>query len=317
MKKILVIQIKQLGDSILTEPVFKALKNKWHDARTSFVVSSSYASLFENNPYIDEIIRYNFKKPFSAIAEIRRRKFDIVLDFLGNPRSRLLTLFSGASIKAGFKKKLSGVVYNVNVERSSSDEYIVDTKFRILRACGIDDEPEIAKIYLTDKEKISFSRFSDYIAISPVSRRPARRWRQDYFARLADTLIENYGKKVVFVWGPGEREYVDEIISMMNEKAELSPPTTPREVAALISSCRLLITNCNGTKHIAVACGTPTLTIHGPSHWKSWHPPDERHKVIYADVPCLFCGRRKCYDMRCMSELKPETIEKKIIEMLK
>ena len=317
VKKILVIQIKQLGDCILTEPVFRALKKKWNDSRTSFLVSSSFSSLFENNPYIDEIIGYNFKKPFSAVASIRRRKFDVVFDFLGNPRSRILTLLSGAFIKAGFKKKLSGFFYNVNAERAPSDEYAVDTKFRLLSSCGIEDEPGIAKIYLTDEEKKLFSRFSDYIAISPVSRRPARRWRKDYFARLADSLIGNCGKKVVFLWGPGEREYMDEIISMMKGKALLAPPTTPREIALLLRRCRLLVTNCNGMKHIAVACGTPTITIHGPTHWKSWHPPDERHKVIYADVPCLFCGRRKCDDMRCMRELKPETVEKKIVEMLK
>lgn len=323
MKRILVIQIKQIGDCILTEPVFSALKNAFPGCRTCFVVGSHFSPLFQGNPFIDEVISYDFKKPLKAIFEIAAKKFDIIFDFLGNPRSRLLTFFARAPVKIGFKKTGSSFFYGIEIPRADGIEYTVKTKFRFLSALGIKGDEEIPKIYLKQAEKDKFAVFRRnfsskfLIAVSPVSRRSARRWEKEYFAQLSDGLLERCPATVVFLWGPGEEEYIEEIISMTKKKPVVAPSTNLRDLAALLSNCDLLITNCNGMRHISVAVGTPTLTIHGPTHWQSWQPPGERHRVVFADVPCLFCGKRKCEDMRCMKQLKPVTVEKAAVEMLK
>ncbi|MFH1352785.1 MAG: glycosyltransferase family 9 protein [bacterium] len=322
MKKILVIQIKQIGDCILTEPVFPALKNAFPGCRTCFVVGSHFSPLFQGNPFIDEVIPYDFNKPVKMLQKFFLKKFDIIFDFLGNPRSRMLTVFTRAPLKVGFKKRGSFFFYNLRAERPSGVEYAAATKFRLLEAAGVREKPGIPKIYLSEKEIEKFSEFAGgtegtkIVAVSPTSRRPARRWRKEYFAELADRFVLR-GLKVIFVWGPGEENYIRDIVSMMKEKPVVAPPTDLRELAALICNCDLLVSNCNGTRHISVASGTPTLTVHGPTHWKSWKPPDEKHEVIFSGVPCLFCGKRECEDMRCMEQLKPVTVEKAAVEMLK
>ena len=105
VKKILVIQIKQVGDCILTEPVFPALKKAFPGSKTSFLASRHFAPLFRNNPFIDEVILYDFNNPVKMLQRFFLRKFDIIFDFLGNPRSRILTAFAVAPLKIGFKKR--------------------------------------------------------------------------------------------------------------------------------------------------------------------------------------------------------------------
>ena len=197
-------------------------------------------------------------------------------------------------------------------------EYATATKFRLLEAYGIEAPAGVTKVYLSDTE---VNRFSNYaagltIAISPTSRRPARRWKKEYFAELADALIRKHKVRIVFVWGPGEDNYVREIAAMMKEEAEITLPTKLTELAAMLKNCALLVGNCNGVRHLAVAVGTPTLAIHGPTHWKAWKPPNGKHEVIYSDVECIFCGRRECKSMICMKNLKPSAVEKKVSEML-
>ncbi|PKN00163.1 MAG: hypothetical protein CVU78_02615 [Elusimicrobia bacterium HGW-Elusimicrobia-2] len=322
IKEILVIQIKQVGDCILTEPVFRALKEKYPGCRTSFVVSSAFAGIFENNPYIDEVISYNFKKPFAELLKIRKKKYDVVMDFLGNPRSRGLTLFARSPLKLGFTKKGSAFFYTKTVPASSGPEYVSDTKFRMLAALGISASPRPIKIYLTDEEKKMFADYSrekggaGLVAISATSRRPARRWTKEHFADLADILVRRCGLTPVFVWGPGEEDYVKSVMDMMKEKALLAPPTKLRELAALLYNCRLLVGNDNGVRHLAAAVGTPTLVITGPTFKECWTPKGKEHRAIQADVPCIACSKRECESMICMKDLKAEEVEKEAADML-
>ncbi|MEA2082272.1 MAG: glycosyltransferase family 9 protein [Elusimicrobiota bacterium] len=322
IKEILVIQIKQIGDCILTEPVFRALKEKWPRSRTSFVVSSAFADIFENNPYIDEIVSYDFKKPFAELMKIRKKKYDIVMDFLGNPRSRGLTLFSRASLKLGFTKKGSFLFYTKTVPASPDPEYVSDTKFRLLAPLGISASPQPIKIYLSGDEKNIFADYArnksrgGLVAISPTSRRPARRWTKEHFAELADILALRHGLTPVFVWGPGEEDYVKSVMALMKEKAALAPPTKLRELASLLYNCKLLVGNDNGVRHLAAAVGTPTLVITGPTIRECWTPKEEKHRAVQADVPCIACSRTECESMICMKELKAEEVANEAADML-
>lgn len=321
-KEIMVIQIKQIGDCILTEPVFRALKEKWPDCRTSFVVSGAFAGIFENNPYIDEIIRYDFKKPFAQLLNIRKKKYDVVMDFLGNPRSRALTLFSRAPLKLGFTKKGSALFYTKTVPASAEPEYVTDTKFRLLAPLGIEASPAPIKIYISEEEKQMFAGYlganagAGLVAISPTSRRPARRWTKEHFAELSDILIRRYDLTPVFVWGPGEEDYVKSVMALMKEKALMAPPTKLRELASLLYNCKLLVGNDNGVRHLAASVGTPTLVITGPTFRECWTPKEKKHRAVQADVPCIACSRTECESMICMKELKAEEVAAEAADML-
>jgi len=88
-------------------------------------------------------------------------------------------------------------------------------------------------------------------------------------------------------------------------------PETPHllDLAAALSLCRALATNCNGPRHLAVAIGVPTLTVHMASDPRAWNPPDDpRHPVARAEeLACIGCGRNACpYRLECSTLMTPE-----------
>ncbi|MCR4294147.1 MAG: glycosyltransferase family 9 protein, partial [Elusimicrobia bacterium] len=103
-RSILVVQLRRLGDVILTTPALEALKRKYPDARLDFLVEAPGAEAVAGHPAIDQVLIYDANSPWSALDwafKIRARRYDWVIDFLANPRTALLTALSGAKVKAG------------------------------------------------------------------------------------------------------------------------------------------------------------------------------------------------------------------------
>ncbi len=130
----------------------------------------------------------------------------------------------------------------------------------------------------------------------------------EYFARIGDELIAA-GYPVIIPWAPGELEYVRKAAAMMKSQPVIAPRTTLGKLAALLDRCALLICNCGGMKHFAVAVGTPTLSIYGSSNPHAWTPPnDPRHVFVRADLDCLGCGKRECEPLECMIKVTPDKV---------
>jgi ADP-heptose:LPS heptosyltransferase len=121
------------------------------------------------------------------------------------------------------------------------------------------------------------------IAISPTHRRPVRRWPVERYATLADHLTRDWGAFVTWLWGPGEESEIDHIMGLCRESTYKAPKTSFRELAALIGNVDLFIGNSNGPSHVAVAAGTPSLQLHGPTKALSWCPMNDRHWAIQAE----------------------------------
>lgn len=321
-KKILIIQLRRIGDILLTTPAIKTLKKNYPQSYIAFLTEPMGYEILERNPYLNEIIiskDRSIKYRIKLIKEIRKRGFDLVLDFLGSCGTALISYFSKAKYRVGFDLRYRGRLYNYRVKRDGLAEYTVNTRLRLLKSLGIESLekeldffiPEKAErkvaLFLKDKE---ISKKDLIITIAPLSRRQARIWGKEKFAELADRLIKEYKAKIIFIWGPGEREKIEKIVSLMKEESIISFKTSLKEVAALIELSDLFISNDNGPMHIAVAVKTPTLTIYGPSDERCWCPGGPKHKTIRAEVECARCGKQVCEDMRCMKELKVSTVFK-------
>lgn len=105
MRKILVIRLSSLGDIVLTLPVFKALRQADPDARITALVKEQFADLLANNTDIDQVMMLKRNESLSSIIQrVRQEKFDAVIDLHANLRSRIISLFSGASKRVRYRK---------------------------------------------------------------------------------------------------------------------------------------------------------------------------------------------------------------------
>src|SRR3954469_1183190 len=96
-KSILVIQLRRLGDVLVTTPAVEALRLAYPKAKIDFLVEKPGDQLLSGNPNLDVVVLYDTARPWAMIREVRRRRYDWVIDFLGTPRSAIVTALSGAN----------------------------------------------------------------------------------------------------------------------------------------------------------------------------------------------------------------------------
>ncbi|HOP50724.1 MAG TPA: glycosyltransferase family 9 protein [Ignavibacteriales bacterium] len=325
IKKILVVQFYQIGDVLLTTPLVKYLKQEFSEAELHFCANKLPAKLLENNPYIDKIIineskNKGLKEKIEFFRKIKKENYDLVIDTLGTNGTALLTYLTAAKYRIGWNLRIRKFAYNYIIPRFG-DCYAAKAKLKILEYFTNKDYDPKPEIYLKDNDFIKVNEFfinnnfnnDDFIiVISPYSRREARRWDANYYSELCDLLVEKYNAKIIIQFGPGEEDYVNSIIKNIKNKVYLDPNTNLRELAALISKSRLFIGNDNGPKHLAVAVGTPTITIYGPTNPINWEYTNQsKHYYLQnKNLECIACGKRICDKkndnfMKCMKNIKP------------
>lgn len=330
-KKILVIQIRRIGDVLLTTPAVKVLKAAYPDAKLDFLAEPPCDQALEGNPDIDEILAYDAGSPLKWIFKIRSRKYDLVIDFLGNPRSAAITALSKAPVRAGPGYTSMRLAYNVRLPEDADGTYTAFKKINRLKTLGINAESYYYPYYaLPDwAENYRAKRFNDMgykstdlvIGFAPASRRPTRRWLPEYYSELGKTASKApLNAKILIFWGPGEKELASRIARGISGDAWITPRTKSlAELAALMKGVDMLVCNCNGPKHLATALGVPTLGIYGMSNPKNWTPPDDqRHQAIGAEeLDCISCGLTRCNrGMECMKRLTPQRVFEKLQSML-
>ncbi|HVO32355.1 MAG TPA: glycosyltransferase family 9 protein [Elusimicrobiota bacterium] len=324
---ILVIQLKRVGDIVVTTPVLSALRRRFPSARLGFLCERPFVPLVENHPGVDVVEPYESRAAWSSLRRVRAARYDWIFDFQSSPRSAIVCWASGARLTAGYRVPFWGRVYWRSVRRPTGAQSVVEGKFSLVESiAGPLGERPAAQIVLTEPEKQwamqamppqSGVHSDGPVGLVPTHRRASRRWPAGYFAALADGLARD-GHEVWLFWGPGERQYV-EAIRQKAPPARLIPPTSLRQMAALLQRCRLVITNDNGPMHVAVGAGAPTLTVYGPTDAQSWNPGGPRHHTVQAtDVPCLGCNLNECpFGHECMTHVQPEIMLARAREILK
>lgn len=319
--KILVIQLRRIGDVLLTTPVLRALRRKFNEARIDFLVEKPGAEILAGNPYVNNLLIYDKKDQWQWIRRIRAEKYDLILDYLGNPRTAWIVGSSGAKHRIGFTRLGRDFVYSIKVKPDPVPKYVPAHKLDLLKPLGIESNNVGLDLVISDqakeriqgflaKEKISTADF--LVGISPTSRRPARRWLKQGFAEIADYLMQKYNAKVVFLWGPGEETYIDDVISLMKKRPLKSPALTIGESVALTSALKLFIGNDNGPMHIAQGLNIPSVVIFGPTQSANWSEPNPNNIVVKADIPCLECNKQECDCMCCMERTTVPMVEEAI-----
>jgi heptosyltransferase III len=327
-KRIAMILLRAMGDVVLTTPAIRVLKQHFLQADIDFITNSGPAEILQGNPYLSQIVRYPYT-PQDVIGalkfamKLRSHHYDIVIDFLGTPATALLTWYSGAAIRVGYNLRFRKLAYTHLDQGYIPDIYNPLSKFPLLKPLGIQDEETMTEVFPpAEAEKWVDQLFTNnswdqrrVVALATCATNPVRRWRPQRFAEMAKWLSQKH-YQVILVWGPGEFEYVKTVEELCSGSAVMTPPTEIMQLAALLRRCCLLIANCGGTKHVAVAVGTPTLTIHGPSDPRVWTPSgDPRHTFVRGQLDCLKCNEKECKTLECMEAVSTEMVIAKIEEM--
>ncbi len=293
---ILLIQLKRIGDLILTTPAIAALREKFPDASISLVVSAAAKELLPAITGIDKVyeVRGKTDDAIDWIA-LSLGKFDYCLDFTRNDRSAFLTFLSGARKRITadhpqLRTKLRARSYNELVDAPVGFLHTVDYHLALLKTLGIENASRALQLVLPDStvnEADALLRTADitgdFVCFHPGSARAEKFWEPGRWAEAIDHCANETGLTCVLSGGrsPIEQAQIAAIKkSARSRPIDLSGKTSLLTLAALVRKARLLVTVDSAPMHFAAAWNTPQVVLFGPTNPFHWHPRSESAMVL-------------------------------------
>ena len=297
--KILLIQLRRLGDLILTTPAISALHEHFAGAQIALAVSAECEPLL---PAIRGLQRTLLTKrglgDLSTWMEIRRGGFDCVVDFTGNDRSAWLTFLSGAprrivSDRLKSKSKFRGRFYNEFVDCAMKRMHTTDYSLALLRPLGISaavtdpvlDLPLAAQTRASAivRDQIRHRAFAVF---HPGSARKEKFWEAQRWSQIIEFAASKLGLFPVLTGGNNEleRRHLATVRENLNTAAlDLSGQLDLLTLAALLEQSRLLVTVDSAPVHLASAVQTPQVILFGPTNPFHWRPRTSPAAILFGD----------------------------------
>ncbi len=305
--KFLLVRNDKIGDLILTTPAIQALRENVPKAFIGILASSYAAPLLENNPAIDQIFKveetHSLNSFWKLVQTIKEHQFDTSIHFYIDTKTVLAATLAGIPMRIGPFSKAASLLLNQRIvqNRSLAEMHEADYNLDLLRGLGLTPPKLPPKIYLTEEEKKWGEDFvksmlkepqKKPILIHPGSKGSAQSWPLEYFLELSQRIAKEK-QEVIFTGGEGEKNLLDKARELKNPLIHIIPASSIslRQLAAVISSVKLVISNSTGPLHMAVALNTPTLSFYPQlpivTSSKRWGPYSQEsfHKVLTPQDP--------------------------------
>jgi heptosyltransferase III len=286
--KILLLQLKRIGDLILTTPAIAALRKRFPDAHLTLVVSNECADLLPALSDVDRVlIAHRNLYDIALFPAIALRRFDCCIDFTRNDRSASLAFLSGAprrivSYRVRDQSKTRARAYNDFVSVRMRDMHTIDHHMALLKPFGVRNASRSLRLQIPEAAQaradqlLRESKVGDrFVIFHPGSARKEKFWDP---ARWA-TIIEHRSRKddvdLVLTSGTSwlEQTHIAEIKSKIRQPViDLSGKTDLLTLAALIGQARLLVTVDSAPMHLATTMQTPQVILFGPTNPFHWRP---------------------------------------------
>ncbi len=295
--KILLLQLKRIGDLVLTTPAITAVREHFPDAHLTLVVSAGASALLPAIPGLDRSLVARGKiTDAGQWFTLARKRYDVCLDFTRTDRSSFLTLLSGARrrLTADHPKqrvKLRARSYTELVPCSIHLLHTVDYHLGLLEPLGIRDaKPEVrldlptAAFAQGDRLLREAGVDGGFLLLHPGSARLEKFWEADRWAQLISWAAERHLPCVVTGGtSPLEQSHLAQIRAHAQVPfTDLSGRMDLLTLAAVIARARLLVTVDSAPVHLAVATKTPQVALFGPTNPLHWRPRLTPAVVVHA-----------------------------------
>jgi ADP-heptose:LPS heptosyltransferase len=330
-RKVLVVDLAFLGDTVHLVPALWELKRQYPGAELHVVSAPVGAEVLRLAPCVDRAWplvldpkQRTLREQWRLMRALRREKFDVAFNFAGVDRTTILTWLSGARWRlghAGGRPHLWNAWLIPDwVARRPSNLPVFEQKRQVLAAAGFTLQPPRWDLQLPPA---SIARAAEFLPLGSVhfsinASTPLKEWPLDCWIELArHWLADDAGLRIVAT-GSGstrEQERLQAFAAgVANDRLRILPPGLAiADLAAVLRRCRLHMGADSGVLHLAMAVGTPTLSLFRDYHDAgAWMPVGPAHRVLTAacecvnrrDPPCGIAGRAKC-----LAGLAPDAVE--------
>lgn len=329
--KILIINLLYIGDLLFSTPVFRALHVAYPEAQLDVLVRSTNLELVRHHPLLTNIIPFDRKadarvdRYVRMLCDIRRERYDLVLNLHASELPSGLAAFSGAGQRVGVSVPVLRALFHVCVTERT-DIHQVDAILDVLRCLGIDAPMHRGmEFWLDDATRQSadtrwHSAVPDdgrpAIGLNVGGSWPTKRWTVEGYAAFADMLATR-GYHAVFFGGPTDLPMVQDITERMTTRPVVfTGKITLPELAAMTGRCAVFVSGDSGPMHIAASQGVPVVAIFGPSNALRYAPYGVPHVLVRSTESCLGCGQHACDHHRCMRTITAEQVLDALMTLL-
>jgi ADP-heptose:LPS heptosyltransferase len=291
--------------------------------------------------------------PFRLLSSIRAGRYDLVIDLHGQFRSAVFALASGAPIRIGFDRPrpkpaatrperpagllgLHGwsgaregawLAYTHRISIPTLDVHAVDRYLWLTPMLGLDDSAPDFEIHLSPD---ATQRIDELIRQCGLEGKPlavlvpgtiweTKHWHVDGFAAVGRHLLDS-GLGVVLLGTSRDRPLGLRIAAECPGARDLCGQTTVAGLVDLIRRAAICVTNDSGSMHVAVAVGSPVVSVFGPTN-STWIGPYHRpNAVVRVDLPCAPCYLRRLRDCKhhhkCMTKVTGAMVIDRVRQVL-
>lgn len=314
LNKVLVLRPDHMGDLLMTVAALHSFASANPRCRVHLLTPEWNRILADRLPFIEKTIivnlgwycfnrepAANWRRLLSLICELRRERYDMVVDLRGDFRLVFLFAFlGGARIRRGFSN-LGGRYFLNSAIPFSTDIHYSELAFQLF-APYIAERRHFSLPISEQERKQAADICREYGLASGrfVMMHPAvslywkeKKWPEENFAAVATHLIERHNLQVVLCTGPQERSCGARIAARVPAAIDLSGQLPLPEFTALLHHALFLICNDSAPMHLAANQRVPLIAIFGPTSYRRsgpW-PLSARQRAIAGDPglprPCF------------------------------
>ncbi len=348
-KRVLLINITRMGDLVQMGTLLQRLQHEWPGAEVDLVVDQRFAPVARLLPYLRHIVEYDFHRLVDEsraqtkdvvtlyqdmtrwAAPLVEARYDRVVNLTFNRRSGLLTSYVGAKEIRGIAAPKDGdvTIFNpwmayltdVHHERCFNHFNLVDIyalggsgsgPFAPLSLTIAPDTAQWARNFLAPHG----GQQTSWVAVQVGASDPMKAWRAELFGQTLAALSRQTAVGYVCIGTEEERKAIHLTQTTYRKAGGTAPlcdavgKTTLPQLAAVLSQCRLLLTNDTGPMHLAVGVGTPVIDLSvGHVDFRETGPYGPGHWMVQPDLGCAPCGfDQVCLHHACKDRLVPDQI---------
>ena len=341
-KRILIIKLALMGDTVLLYPAAKAVKEYFPEAEIDVLCSPLNKEIVSGWDFVKSLILLDLGKLWiqpwlliELVSRLRKSHYDLVIDFEEWFRlTAIISYLASAKSSAGFKTEgqLRHLLYTVTAGHDRA-KHEIDCYFDLLNALNIPIRDRSLSLRISNEAgseirsllaKNGIAEGKEFVIVHPGCGKGGyqRQWPEEKYAQLINCIHDSYGLPVVVTGSGADKAYVENIILLGAKNIiDLAGATTVRQLIALVNRSKLLVCGNTGVMHLAAALNKNIVALNGPTDVNRWGPLGGHSVVIKSRTacsPCLYLGfEYKCSGRKCMETIGLDEVVKAIDLVLK
>ncbi len=327
--KFLIIRFSSIGDIVLTTPVIRCLKKQVPDAEVHFLTKQSFASIVENNPFIDKVhlLAHSWE---TAVHELKQEKYDYIIDLHHNLRTLRLKKDLGIKSFPFNKLNVQKWIYTNLKWNLMPDLHIVDRYLKTVESFGVINDEEGLDYFISQKDEVKqkdipASHHAGYIALAVGAAHYTKKLPVDKLKELCSKIDH----PIILLGGKEDNENAKQIAAVDPVKIyNACGKFNLNESADLVRKSKLVITHDTGLMHIAAAFKKKIISVWGNTvpefgmypYFGKFQISNSKFQITGLSCrPCSKIGYSKCPrgHFKCMKQISMDAIAETASQYLK